>query len=62
MLRFLQNLAKESIHMKTILYFSCESNGYVGKNPLQILSFKIPLSFLQSKGSLKKLYLVILNK
>jgi hypothetical protein len=38
--------------MKTNLWFSCEPNGHVGKNPLQFLSFKIPLSFLQSKGSL----------
>jgi hypothetical protein len=54
MLRFLQNLAKESIPMETTLYFSCEPNGHVGKNPLQILSFKIPLPFLQSKGGLTK--------
>jgi hypothetical protein len=53
MLRFLQNLAKESIPMETTLCFSCEPNGHVGKNPLQILSFKIPLPFLQSKGSLR---------
>jgi hypothetical protein len=56
MLRFLQNLAKESIPMETTLCFSCEPNGHIGKNPLQILSFKIPLPFLQSKGSLKHMY------
>jgi hypothetical protein len=37
--------------METIIWFSCELNDYVGKNPLQFLSFKIPLSFLQSKGA-----------
>jgi hypothetical protein len=53
MLHFVQNLAKESIPMETTLCFSCEPNGHVGKNLLQILSFKIPLPFLQSKGSLR---------
>jgi hypothetical protein len=53
MLRFLQNLANESIPIETTLCFSCEPNGHVGKNHLQILSFKIPLTFLQSKGSLE---------
>jgi hypothetical protein len=51
MLHVLQNLAKESIPMETTICFSCVPNSHIGKNPLQILSFKIPLPFLPSKGS-----------
>jgi hypothetical protein len=51
MLRFLQNLAKESIPMETTLYFSCEPNGHVGKNPLQILSFKFLCHSFNPKGA-----------
>jgi hypothetical protein len=36
--------------METFLWFSYEPNERVGKNPLQILSSKFPLKFLQSKG------------
>ena len=38
--------------MEYFLCISCEPKGRIGKNPLEVESYKIPLAILQSKGGL----------
>ena len=36
--------------MEYFLCISCEPKGRIGKNPLEVESYEIPLAILQSKG------------